>query len=819
MADIGTTTEVQQAAATIDGASNPQVIDEAINGLEDAGNSQEVIAEITNTAVLNGDLPELMIGFSASENLAHLDLTNDNNIGGAQEIEAMRAAAESGFIERDGQVYALSFAERVYAAAAAENFELIRQNVGERSDDEVINVQHDFINGADSMGREIGEMRIGLEFASQMFANPEDGSFNNEKYSQMFGSENPTRADIQAFRESQKYRDLSPAQKNGVDALYDYFSEFKGEDDRLTGEDLWHEASGRGINMHPDSGQLDAVADRMSIYNDMHSVVEDMTPDEVDALVRQLAISEQDGNLPLYEKLDLMDGSDDGLVSKETLDKAVPDNEQDAAAINAFREHFDQFDRDVHRDGIVNLAEVAAKSKTYQPKERVNEEVFEKINSERIAQQNAESANINGDLRDDLESTVATFGGEDGNFSETKWKEKFFSESGEDPQDLSVDRARILDFMGSEKFHELSPSEQRGVASMYDHFDSIAAASGTPESINPADIWQKAGNLGINWRDNREAIMRNAGVYDASVTPPSSGQIEDAMDTIYGSDPDPDKEQTVFETLTGYDGQTGRPEDREGFSVDSIDKALEHYKTVLGSDTGEYRRISERLNSVKDNFEDYDADGNGLIDFKDMQTISGDQRIVGDLNRSTEPATQLELSNLAQGADQSVLAENFVGKAEIKRGQVKALMEGLPADDPTRQFLQYVSDHYKELAKTDGKQGLSAVDLDKYLETAQFDGATAAAVLAQSEAAEASEDEIENSDSAVSTTVLDHWVGGEDYLKFGALIDADDPYAGALKLAEMNGMTIEELGAQFYMVSPSLKLPQSVYDAYYGAGT
>lgn len=823
MADISTTTEVQQAAATIDGATNPQVIDEAINGLEDAGNSQEIIAEITSTAVLNGDLPELMIGFSASENLKFLDLTNDNNIGGAEEISAMRAAAEKGYIERDGQLITLTFAERVYASAAAENFETIRKNVGQRSDDEVINVQHDFIDGADSMGREIGEMRIGLEFASYMFANPDDGSFNNEKYSQMFGSDSPTRADIQEFRESQKYRDLSPAQREAVDSLYDNFSELNSSGDgRLTGDDLWHEASNRGISMHPEAGQQDALAERMNTYNDMHSVVEDMTPQEVDELVRRLAISQGEGELPLFEKLDLMDGEDDGLLSKDVLDNAVPSNDTDAAAINTLREHFDQFDRDVHKDGVINLAEVSAKSESYQTKDRDNNQVFELINNELAAEKEELSTDTSGDLHDDLESTVATFGGDDGNFSESKWKDMFFDGGTEDQQSLAVDRAGILDFMGSEKFQQLSPSEQRGVASMYDHFDTIASASGTPESIEPADIWQKAGNLGINWRDNRDQIRSNAGAYDASVSLPTSGQIEDTMDTIYGNDPGPETEQTVFETLTGYDGQTGRPEDRAGFSVGSIDKALEHYETVLGADTGEYRRIRERLNSVKENFADYDSDGDGLIGFKDLQSISGDERIVGDLNRSTQPATQTELSALAQGADQNVLAENFVGKAEINRGEVKKLMEGLPADDPTRQFLQYVSDHYKELAKSDGKKGLSAVDLDKYLETAQFDGATAATAIAQAEAAEAeagATEDGEAEDLAAESVVLDHWVGGEDYHKFGAIINPADPYAGALKLAEMNGLTIEELGERFFLFDPNLKIPQSVYDAYYGAGT
>ncbi|CAN5424195.1 hypothetical protein BH10CYA1_BH10CYA1_02950 [soil metagenome] len=428
----------------------------------------------------------------------------------------------------------------------------------------------------------------------------------------------------------------------------------------------------------------------------------------------------------------------------------------------------------------------------------------------------------------ELESVVMAFPGlTDGSVDPAAFTKIFGKES------VSKDDVETL--LRSPQFDTLTEQQQRGVLALYSQYDNIAGKDGDASSVNPNDVWMAAGEAGINYGGNKDAMAAAQADVDAYETslqpkPPVSGdtvdsivrdlekpmpagttvfdyldksdnnvdgtitreqvhslatsdtlglidpklaasiqaldqnwdqlsggkdrisiqdlavqsssykgdattdaikahaaqaaepltaiQINNAMQTIY--QPNPGSDASVFCLLT--DGQDGRPEDRKGFTKEDIDRTLQAYSSVYGTDSPQFKEAQAGLGAVRNDFDKYDTDGNGSISFAELKAISGDEHTIAELQKIYGPADPNKLAGmLAAGGNY----DRQISQKDLSIEDLNHAIEGLPDDSPEKATLEYVLQHYDQLKSVDGNdKHLTWNDVEIFAATGQTSGST-----------------------------------------------------------------------------------------------
>ncbi|MBI2809678.1 MAG: hypothetical protein HYX67_02445, partial [Candidatus Melainabacteria bacterium] len=127
----------------------------------------------------------------------------------------------------------------------------------------------------------------------------------------------------------------------------------------------------------------------------------------------------------------------------------------------------------------------------------------------------------------ELESVVMAFPGlPDGSVDPAAFTKTFGKES--------VTKDDIETLLRSPQFDTLTEEQQRGVLALYSQYDSIAGKDGDASSVNPNDVWMAAGEAGINYGGNKDAMAEAQADVDAYETslqpkPPVSGDTIDSI--------------------------------------------------------------------------------------------------------------------------------------------------------------------------------------------------------------------------------------------------------------------------------------------------
>lgn len=507
MTDAATTDKTLTDADTkLDGASTPEVAKDALSGLEQLKieDRNATVAAASEHLTQQGELPELMLITQSSDNLLSLFDRDGNTTK-----ESLKDAAETGYLPHGIQ---LSVTDQIVANALYTNFDAIQSSVGQNPYDDKISISDlsDQRDANGSMPREMGESRQGLNSLVTMLGD-DQGSFDQKKYTEVFGTDAPTRAQLEHFKDDPNgYGALSPSDKQAVDFMIDRFSDLNwdGKGDTLTGDELWGFAHSRGINYRDQQEEMNAQTDA---YNEAHTVTADMTPEEVDALIAQLA--EPSGGATVFDVLDNSDGKRDGLVS----DKALADSNflgTEAEAAKSLANHIEQFDD--NGDGRIWLTELAKGSSNYKDIDS-NDKILQKAQDVKAQEIRDEDTDTPGDITDDTKATMALFGNEDGELDKDRWKE-ILAPNRTEEEGLDVSKAQIMDAIRSDKFSELTSSEQRGLTALYDNFDQYSNAMGAEKTLGADEFLKAASEKGVKWNDEeqRTKIINDQALYNAN---------------------------------------------------------------------------------------------------------------------------------------------------------------------------------------------------------------------------------------------------------------------------------------------------------------
>lgn len=670
------TTEKLTAVDTqLDGASSPQAANDALNllGEVNPADRNAVVAAASQYLTQQGELPEMMLIPQSSENLQSL-FDREGNVT----KEALKDAAETGVTPYGIQ---LSVNDQIVANALYTNFDAIQNSVGQDPTDQKISLNdlQDQRDASHSMPREMGENRLGLNSAVTMLGDGE-GNLDTKKFEGMFGTATPTRAQLQHFKDDPNgYGAATPSDKLAVDFMIDRFTDLNGgRGNTLDENQVWNFASSRGINYRDQMQQLQNETDA---YNKEHTVAADLTKDEVDSLIEELAAP--DGDVTMFDKFDARDGNRDGLV----LDTALADSNtfvgHEAEVAKELAEHIKQFDD--NGDGRVYLSELAKQSATYAG----TEDIITKAQDNKAQEIRDQEADTPGDITDDTKAAMMLFSDENGNFDDSKWKSILLPGWKEgDPTD--VDRNKVMNAIRSDQYDNLTPYEQRGLTSLFDHFGEYSNAMGADSTIGPEEFAKAVSEKGI-----------------------------------------------------------------------------------------------------------------ALTDEEQRKKVAADQDAFNAKNGDSPNAEVLSSLRAAADAD-NYLEENFNDQKDMSSAELNSLIGKLEEGDPKRDLLEYMSKFHDQLAGQDG-------DPNNYLSIADMD--------AFEKAGPSTADASENADNVK----LSYWWGDagpsgiENELKFGALINPEDPQAGADALAEMNHMTREDLRQCFFEYDAGgLMIPREVYEQYYG---
>lgn len=339
-------------------------------------------------------------------------------------------------------------------------------------------------------------------------------------------------------------------------------------------------------------------------------------------------------------------------------------------------------------DGIVSVADIV--NATTDPAAR-----------ERLGIQYAET-----------ETAVMTFpGNPDGSANPASFTAIFGKED--------VSRREIADLITSPQFDELTPQQQRGVLALYSQYDNIAGKDGDASSVNVNDLWTAAGELGINYGANHEAMAETQADVDSfeEATGPQDPVSGDAVDSILRDLAKPmESGESAFDLLDGADG-----------TVDgNLDQATLH---ALVSDTTAMELIDPRLaaslRSLDANWAQLSG-GDGTISLTELagqsSSYQGDTTIEAIEARATAaglPPTEEEIDAAMRAIYQPNPGTDTSVFYTLTQGQ-----EGNPEDRPgfTREDIDRTLDTYKALYGEDSPEyqnaqaslGKVRTDFDKY---------------------------------------------------------------------------------------------------------
>lgn len=538
MTELAPETEqkVAQADSNLDGVTSPALARDVLEqlGSETGVERNALVASATQYLTQRGELPEIML--IPEESTALQSLLTEGNFN---KNEDLKHAAETGELP-DGTM--LTFSEQVAANALYTNFDDIEHAVGQKYNDGAISLEGDLTDHSDgdhTMRGEMGEDRQGLNSLVTMLGDGK-GNLDTAKFYGMFGTDTPTRSQIEAFKNDPNgYGALSPSDKQGVDFLIDRFGDMNGRNGATIDESqVWDFAGRHGISYSASHEQLTAQAEAFNADNAAPPApVKDLTAEQVDDLISKLA--EPNSGATVFATLDGMDKKADGLVSADALTGLVlPGTEGEAAKLLA--DHIHQFDD--NGDGRIFLTELAAGSKSYTDANlKTNEDVIAMAQDKQAEKDRAEEADVLGDLKDDTKAAVATFVNDDGSINKDTWRELLCPERSDDNEHLDVTRENLLQAIGSDKYDTLTPSQQRGITALLDHFSDYSNAKGDDESIGPDEFFEAYHNkaFGIDWKEDKAKITDDQLSFNAkNSTEPDSEVLKDLRAKADDVDPD-----------------------------------------------------------------------------------------------------------------------------------------------------------------------------------------------------------------------------------------------------------------------------------------
>lgn len=299
----------------------------------------------------------------------------------------------------------------------------------------------------------------------------------------------------------------------------------------------------------------------------------------------------------------------------------------------------------------------------------------------------------------ELQAAVIAFPGQaDGSLDPAAFTKIFGKES--------VTKTDIASMISSPQFENLTPQQQRGVLALYSQYDNIAGKDGDATSVNQADLWTAAGEAGINYGANKDAMsaaQADVDSYQKALQPPAPVQGDTVDDIVRNLEKPLPSGTTAFDYLDKADGTADGTISRDQVHAMANDTSLGLMDPKLAASIKALDENWDQLSGGKDTV--------AITDLAAQSTsYQGDttsDAIKAHAAQASAPPTEDEINSTMRAIYQPVPGSDRSVFYLLTDGQ-----EGRPEDRKgfTKQDIDRTLSAYKTVYGADSPEYLAAQD-------------------------------------------------------------------------------------------------------------